>query len=71
MTGGTYYRSYDPLDGDDQPEVEPDGGPTGEADPATVSTFKLDKYNVTVGRFRAFVAAWKSGWLPIGGEGKD
>jgi sulfatase modifying factor 1 len=70
VTGGTYYRSYDPLDGDDQPEVEPDGGPTGEADPATVSTFKLDKYNVTVGRFRAFVAAWKSGWLPIGGSGK-
>jgi hypothetical protein len=26
------------------------GGPTGEADPATVSDFRLDKYLVTVGR---------------------
>ena len=28
----------------------------GEADPATVSGFRLDKYDVTVGRFRQFVS---------------
>jgi len=49
-----------------------DGGPTGEADPATVSTFRLDKYLVTVGRFRQFVSAWKggAGYMPAAGSGK-
>lgn len=49
VQGGTYYRSYD-LAGD----------PSTSGDmraPATVSTFQLDKYEVTVGRFRAFVNA--------------
>src|SRR5690606_7167704 len=32
--------------------------------PATVSTFRLDKYEVTVGRFRKFAAAWDGGWRP-------
>jgi formylglycine-generating enzyme required for sulfatase activity len=41
-----------------------------EADPATVSSFRLDKYLVTVGRFRQFVSAWKSGWAPAPGSGK-
>jgi formylglycine-generating enzyme required for sulfatase activity len=36
---------------------ESDGGATAEADPATVSGFRLDKYLVTVGRFRPFVNA--------------
>jgi len=31
---------------------------TGTANPATISTFALDKYEVTVGRFRKFVAAY-------------
>ena len=35
--------------------VAADGGPTGEADPASVSGFRLDKYLVTVGRFRQYV----------------
>jgi formylglycine-generating enzyme required for sulfatase activity len=48
----------------------PDGGPTGEADPASVSGFRLDKYLVTVGRFRQFVEAWKAGWNPSPGDGK-
>jgi formylglycine-generating enzyme required for sulfatase activity len=41
-------------------------------DPATVSTFRLDKYDVTVGRFRRFVAAWNggSGYSPPAGSGK-
>ncbi len=38
--------------------------------PATVSAFRLDKYEVTVGRFRKFVDAWVSGWRPVPGSGK-
>jgi formylglycine-generating enzyme required for sulfatase activity len=59
VPGGTYYRTY---------TYDADGG-TGLADPATVSGFRLDKYLVTVGRFRQFVNAWKAGWLPSGGSG--
>jgi formylglycine-generating enzyme required for sulfatase activity len=35
-----------------------------------VSSFRLDKYETTVARFRAFVAATSSGWLPEAGSGK-
>jgi sulfatase modifying factor 1 len=37
-----------------------------------VSGFRLDKYLVTVGRFRSFVSAWNngSGYLPAAGAGK-
>jgi formylglycine-generating enzyme len=47
-------------------------GPTGEADPAMVSSFRLDKYDVTVGRFRQFVSAWNggNGYTPAAGSGK-
>ena len=38
--------------------------------PATVSSFRLDKYEVTVGRFRNFVAAVVGGWKPASGSGK-
>lgn len=38
--------------------------------PATLSTFRLDKYEVTVGRFRKFVDAVVGGWLPTAGAGK-
>ncbi len=38
--------------------------------PATVSSFRLDKYEVTVGRFRKFVDAWVAGWRPAAGSGK-
>ena len=48
VPGGIYFRSYDtagdPWSGDMK-------------SPATVSSFRLDKYEITVGRFRAFVAA--------------
>ncbi|MGO9835015.1 MAG: formylglycine-generating enzyme family protein, partial [Polyangiaceae bacterium] len=59
---GTYYRTY----------TNSGSGPTGEADPATVSGFRLDKYLVTVGRFRQFVTAWNggSGYTPPAGSGK-
>jgi formylglycine-generating enzyme required for sulfatase activity len=65
VTGGTFYRTYS-NDG---------GGPAEEAEPATVSTFRLDKYLVTVGRFRQFVNAvlppdGGTGWLPTAGSGK-
>jgi formylglycine-generating enzyme required for sulfatase activity len=35
-----------------------------------VSSFRLDNYAVTVGRFRQFVAAWNGGWRPEEGAGK-
>lgn len=65
VAGGTYYRTY----------TNDGAGPTGEADPATVSSFRLDKYLVTVGRFRQFVNAvlppnGATGWLPSDGSGK-
>jgi len=48
VDGGMYFRSYDAA-GDSL---------SGDVNyPATISTFRLDKYEVTVGRFRAFVAA--------------
>jgi formylglycine-generating enzyme len=37
----------------------------------TVSSFALDKYAVTVGRFRKFVAAYDGGWRPAVGSGKN
>lgn len=40
------------------------------ATPATVSAFRLDKYEVTVGRFRTFVDAALVGWRPPPGSGK-
>ena len=48
VTGGTYARSYD---------VAPDGMFATMTFAATLGDFRLDKYEITVGRFRAFVAA--------------
>jgi formylglycine-generating enzyme required for sulfatase activity/photosystem II stability/assembly factor-like uncharacterized protein len=45
VPGGTFFRSYDGVDFTD-PNY-----------PATVADFYLDKYEITVGRFRAFVNA--------------
>lgn len=62
VVGGTYYRSYD-LAGD---------GLSGSRNyPATISTFFLDKYEVTVGRFRTFVNAGRGtqASAPAIGEG--
>jgi sulfatase modifying factor 1 len=58
VPGGTFYRGYDGVTFTDQTH------------PATVSGFRLDKYEVTVGRFRRFVAAWTGGWRPAVGAGK-
>jgi formylglycine-generating enzyme len=75
VPGGTFYRTYDPTNVDSASDVVtldigPDGAATGLADPATVSSFRLDKYDVTVGRFRQFVTAWRAGWRPAPGSGK-
>lgn len=48
VTGGTYFRSFDRAG---------DSASGNMTAPATISNFRLDKYEVTVGRFRAFVAA--------------
>jgi formylglycine-generating enzyme required for sulfatase activity len=48
VPGGTYYRSFD---------LAGDANSGNTMYPATVSNFRLDKYEVTVGRFRAFVQA--------------
>jgi formylglycine-generating enzyme required for sulfatase activity len=62
VEGGTYHRTYTVVS----------GTPTGFADPATLSAFRLDKYEVTVGRFRRFVSAWNhgAGYVPPVGSGK-
>jgi formylglycine-generating enzyme required for sulfatase activity len=69
VLGGTFYRTYSPDVADPIQTRPPDAG-LGLADPATVSSFRLDKYDVTVGRFRRFVAAWTAGWKPSPGSGK-
>ena len=48
LPGGTYYRSYDGASDGMYPDM---------SFPATVSSFRLDRYEVTVGRFRKFVEA--------------
>ncbi len=59
IPGGTFKRSFD-------------GGRCADAThPATVSAFALDSFEVTVGRFRAFVAAGKGtrASAPAAGDG--
>jgi formylglycine-generating enzyme len=48
VPSGIYYRSFD---------VAGDSQSGDQRFPATVSSFRLDKYEVTVGRFRAFLDA--------------
>jgi sulfatase modifying factor 1 len=62
VTGGTFNRVY----------TNTGSEPSGEGAQANVSSFRLDKYDVTVGRFRAFVAAWNNGagWTPAARSGK-
>jgi formylglycine-generating enzyme len=60
VPGGMFDRGYD--------GVSP--GDTSMASPATVSGFRLDQYEVTVGRFRKFVNAVVGGYDPAPGDGK-
>jgi formylglycine-generating enzyme required for sulfatase activity len=48
VPGGTFYRNNDMAN---------DGNYTNTTESATVSSFLLDRYELTVGRFRAFVLA--------------
>jgi formylglycine-generating enzyme required for sulfatase activity len=50
VAAGSFFRNYD---------VANDAAFKDMSHPATVSDFRLDSYEVTVGRFRAFVAAGK------------
>jgi formylglycine-generating enzyme required for sulfatase activity len=63
VAGGTFFRSY---------TNSADGGLMFSANPATVGAFRLDKYEVTVGRYRQFVKAWDEGkgYVPPPGSGK-
>jgi formylglycine-generating enzyme required for sulfatase activity len=58
VTGGSFKRSYDGVKYLD------------DTYPATVSDFRFDRFLITVGRFRGFVAAWIGGWRPQTGAGK-
>jgi len=60
LSGGTYDRVYGNTG----------AGPTDASAPASVSAFRLDELDVTVGRFRGFVAAWKDGYFPPAASGK-
>ncbi len=60
VTGGTFFRSYSYLN----------DAALGTSNPATVSSFRLDKYEATVGRFRQFVQTWNGGYRPSPGSGK-
>jgi len=57
VPGGTFYRDCS-------------GAGCAQASQATVSGLRIDKYEITVGRFRQFVNAAASGWLPASGSGK-
>ncbi|CAN5924338.1 hypothetical protein BH11MYX4_BH11MYX4_38720 [soil metagenome] len=58
VVGGTFYRSYDGVTF------------TDKTAPATVSSFALDKFEITVGRFRTFTKAVVAGFRPQPGDGK-
>lgn len=64
VTGGTYFRSFD---------VANDFLSGDKTAPATISSFRLDKYEVTVGRFRAFVEGGQGTTLnpPVTGSGAN
>lgn len=61
IPGQTFFRSYDAVSADYK----------SQANPASVTSFHLDKFEVTVGRFRAFVSAVVGdAWRPSAGSGK-
>jgi len=61
VAAGTFSRTY----------ANTGSGATGKGDPATISAFRLDKYEMTVGRLRQFVNYLAAGGaLPAAGSGK-
>jgi formylglycine-generating enzyme required for sulfatase activity len=61
VPGGSFLRGYDGV---------PDGGFDDPSFPATIGDYWLDTYEITVGRFRAFVDGYPSS-LPPDGAGKN
>jgi|HubBroStandDraft_6_1064221.scaffolds.fasta_scaffold215159_2 sulfatase modifying factor 1 len=59
VPGGTFFRNYD-------------GAMYAQMDGlATISSLRIDKFEITVGRFREFLTATlRSAWLPDPGSGK-
>lgn len=60
VPAGTSYRLYDYVD----------GGLVDAEAPATISSFALDRFEVTVGRFHVFLTAYENGWRPAAGSGR-
>jgi sulfatase modifying factor 1 len=61
VEGGTYSRTY----------TNQGQGASGKGDPATISTYRLDKYEVTVARMREYVKYLEGGGSPpAAGSGK-
>lgn len=60
VPGGMFYRSYDAT------TATFPGPYTSTEFPARVSDFRLDRYEVTVARFRRFAAAYSQAMLPSG-----
>lgn len=57
VPGGSFYRNYTAFTKD-------------TSQPATMSAIRLDKYPVTIDRYRSFVTAWNQGWRPPAWSGK-
>jgi formylglycine-generating enzyme required for sulfatase activity len=72
IRGGPFSRGYDASNSDSQDSLEVFGWAARGAGAATVSDFLLDKYEVTVGRFRKFIDAyddWRRAGNPQQGRG--
>ena len=70
VPGGTFPMGRSEVCG--AADYDPGGAPTELPEHTmTVSTFALDKYEVTVGRFRRFVRAYAAGWRPAVGSGTN
>lgn len=60
VTGGSFFRSYDGVN----------DKYLDKSFPATLTSFRLDRFEVTRDRFRKFATAWNAGWRPAPGSGK-
>jgi sulfatase modifying factor 1 len=76
VPGGSFSQGYDGVtcpggpDAGMQTENQDGGCFEDSTRTATLSEFRLDKYEITVGRFRQFVAAVVAGWTPPAGSGR-
>lgn len=72
VAGGDFDRSYDASGSDEEPQSSDTvtGFQMRGAAPAKISSFELDEFEVTVARFRRFVAAydaWRAAGNPMAG----